>query len=208
MHTKFWSENQKGRDHWEDLSMDRRVWIGCIWLRIGTSGGLLWIWWWTFEFHKRQGTSRLAEWLLASQGLCSMESFNNFITVHVTNDIHVCNKTAFVSECTFFTHMHTYFHYLCYWVSDMMLSNTSSLMEAFTFHDNSRAYFNAIYFLTRVVWHPQRFLPFPAESLSISSRICKHSLQSSKWWGSTKGTECFWGYGRCSIIRHEIRKKV
>jgi hypothetical protein len=52
MHTLFWLENLKGRDHSEDLNVDgkilerisgrvgRKVWTGYIWLRIGTSGGL------------------------------------------------------------------------------------------------------------------------------------------------------------------------
>jgi hypothetical protein len=48
-------ENLKGEGHWEDTETDvtitlewilgklgGRVWIGCIWLRIGTSGGLFW----------------------------------------------------------------------------------------------------------------------------------------------------------------------
>jgi hypothetical protein len=48
------SKNPKGRDHFEDLGVDGRirskrtlkklggrVWTGFIWLRIGTSGGLL-----------------------------------------------------------------------------------------------------------------------------------------------------------------------
>jgi hypothetical protein len=26
------------------------VWSGLTWLRIGTAGGLLWMWWWTFGF--------------------------------------------------------------------------------------------------------------------------------------------------------------
>jgi hypothetical protein len=48
-------ENLKGREHSEDLGIDKRIilelildkcgwnvwWIGFIWLRIGTSGGLL-----------------------------------------------------------------------------------------------------------------------------------------------------------------------
>jgi hypothetical protein len=51
MHTIFWSENLKERDLSEDLSVGGRiisewtlgkqgekVWTGCIWLRIGTSG--------------------------------------------------------------------------------------------------------------------------------------------------------------------------
>jgi hypothetical protein len=54
MYTKLWSENQKGRDHFEVLCIDGRiilkwilgkwgekVWTGFIWLRIGTNDGLL-----------------------------------------------------------------------------------------------------------------------------------------------------------------------
>jgi hypothetical protein len=39
------------------------VWTGCIWLKIGTSGGLLWTWEWTFGLHKKRGISGLGEWL-------------------------------------------------------------------------------------------------------------------------------------------------
>jgi hypothetical protein len=49
------------------------VWIGSIWLRIGTSGGLLWTRLWTFGFHKTLGSSWVAAQLAASQeGLSSM----------------------------------------------------------------------------------------------------------------------------------------
>jgi hypothetical protein len=53
MHRGYWWESQKELDHWEekrrrwvnDIKMDLRehgmVWIGIIWLRTGTSGGLL-----------------------------------------------------------------------------------------------------------------------------------------------------------------------
>jgi hypothetical protein len=54
MHSVFWLEIVKGKDHLEDLGVDGKiilvwilstsggkVWSGCAWLRIGTSGGLL-----------------------------------------------------------------------------------------------------------------------------------------------------------------------
>jgi hypothetical protein len=44
MHVGYWWEIQKEGDHWEDqdnIKMDLRDRIGLIWLRIGTSGGLL-----------------------------------------------------------------------------------------------------------------------------------------------------------------------
>jgi hypothetical protein len=36
------------------------AWAGLIWLRIGTSGSLLWTWLWTFGFYKIQGISWLS----------------------------------------------------------------------------------------------------------------------------------------------------
>jgi hypothetical protein len=53
VHTIFWLGSLKGGDHWEDLGVDGRItlrwifgkglgmWMGFIWLRIGTRGGLL-----------------------------------------------------------------------------------------------------------------------------------------------------------------------
>jgi hypothetical protein len=53
-HIGFWWESQKERDHYEDLDLGGRIklrwilersdgvlWTALIWLRIGTSGGLL-----------------------------------------------------------------------------------------------------------------------------------------------------------------------
>jgi hypothetical protein len=56
-------------------------WIGWIWLRIGTSGGLLWTRYWTFGFHKMLGSSWGAAQLTASQeGLSSMNNFGNMLS--------------------------------------------------------------------------------------------------------------------------------
>jgi hypothetical protein len=54
VYTKFWLENLKGRDHSEDLGVDKmiilewileklfgRVWTVFIWLNLGGTGGLL-----------------------------------------------------------------------------------------------------------------------------------------------------------------------
>ena len=87
MHAGFWLGNLVQRDHMEDPSVDGRItlrwilrmwavraWTGLIWLRIRTGGGQLWMWWWTFRFHKMRGISWLAENRFVSQEeLCSME---------------------------------------------------------------------------------------------------------------------------------------
>jgi hypothetical protein len=54
MHIEYWWKSQKERDHWEDQDVggwtilkrisergNGMVWIALIWLRMGTSGGLL-----------------------------------------------------------------------------------------------------------------------------------------------------------------------
>jgi len=38
---------------------DGKMWTGCIWLRIRTSGRLMWTQHWTFGSHKRRGASWL-----------------------------------------------------------------------------------------------------------------------------------------------------
>jgi hypothetical protein len=68
------------RHRWKDNIRVDLKWIdgtmctGCIWFRIGISGGVLWTLWRNFGFHRRQRISWLAKWLWASQeGLCSMD---------------------------------------------------------------------------------------------------------------------------------------
>jgi hypothetical protein len=54
---RYWWESQGERDHLEDQAVggwiilrwifqrkDRVVWTGLVWLRIGTSGEVLWMW--------------------------------------------------------------------------------------------------------------------------------------------------------------------
>ena len=58
---------------WEDniktifREVGLETWTGSIWLRTGTSDGLLWMRWWTFGFHKMRGISWVAEDLSVSQ---------------------------------------------------------------------------------------------------------------------------------------------
>jgi hypothetical protein len=52
------------------------VWTGSNWLRIRTSGGLLWTRQWTFGFHKMVGSSWVAAQLAASlEGLSSVRKY-------------------------------------------------------------------------------------------------------------------------------------
>jgi hypothetical protein len=66
---KSWRKGQLGRPM-RRLEIQRgkgvKVWIGFIWLRIGTRH---WSLLWTFRFYKRWGTSWLAVWLSASHGV-------------------------------------------------------------------------------------------------------------------------------------------
>jgi hypothetical protein len=51
-------------------------WYGLMWLRIGTSGGILWTRYWTFGFHKMLGSSWVAAQFAASQeGLSSVSEW-------------------------------------------------------------------------------------------------------------------------------------
>jgi hypothetical protein len=68
---RTWVDNIK-----MDLIEDEMVRIGLIWLRIGTSGGLLWTRLWTFGFLEMLRSSWVAAQLAASQeGLSSMSEY-------------------------------------------------------------------------------------------------------------------------------------
>jgi len=78
----FWGKGAtwKTRRRWQDnIKMDLHEvgWgasTGLIWLRTAAGGGLLWMFWWTFGFHKMRGISWAAENRSASpEGFCSME---------------------------------------------------------------------------------------------------------------------------------------
>jgi hypothetical protein len=45
---------------------DGVMWTGLVWLRIGTGGELLWIWYWIFGFHEMLGNYRVASWVVLS----------------------------------------------------------------------------------------------------------------------------------------------
>jgi len=66
MHTKRWSEHLRARDYAEDPCVDGRimaqrvlgkVWIGFVWLSIGTDGGLLGTRQRALGFHNRKVVS-------------------------------------------------------------------------------------------------------------------------------------------------------
>jgi hypothetical protein len=60
---------------WIFRKWDVRALTGSIWLRIGTGGR---------HFHKKRGSSSIAENQLYSQGLCSMEWAENRIAEYLT----------------------------------------------------------------------------------------------------------------------------
>ena len=87
VHTEFWWEDPKERDNVEVLDVGGRIilkWVfkksfgfrglGLSGSGYGKYGGLLWMRWWNFRFHKIRRIYLLAEELLVSQGgLYSME---------------------------------------------------------------------------------------------------------------------------------------
>jgi hypothetical protein len=78
-----------------------------LWFRIGTVGGLLWMWQWTFGFHNMWGFSWLSEDLFASQEeLCFMKvsylSIGNDNYLYLFSDVmfqnNVCELMSAVWE--------------------------------------------------------------------------------------------------------------
>jgi hypothetical protein len=76
--TGFWWRNVMERDNLDDpvidwniilkrtfKTWDNGIWTRWFWLRIGTGSRLLWMWWWTFGFHKIRGIF-LTSWRLVS----------------------------------------------------------------------------------------------------------------------------------------------
>jgi hypothetical protein len=108
MSTKFWSVNLNGWDHSEDLHVDgedniriyrmeiEKLWTGCIWLRIWTSGKLVWIRQWTFWFHRRRGISWESEWLLAVlHGVRSVQRSKSSCFLSLSHSLEVIGEQLF-----------------------------------------------------------------------------------------------------------------
>jgi hypothetical protein len=69
------------------------VWIGLIWLTIGTSGGLLWTRYWTFGFHKMLRSSWVAAKLAAPQD--GLSSVSKYLLLHISlvTSTRVCSSS-------------------------------------------------------------------------------------------------------------------
>jgi hypothetical protein len=63
------------------------AWFGLIWLRRGTSGGILWKRWLTFGSRKIPGISWLAEELLRWVHTCNVTAYRNAVTLQVIDTI-------------------------------------------------------------------------------------------------------------------------
>ena len=101
MHRVFWWGNLRARGYLENPGIDGRIilnwifkkwdegaWTGLMWLRKRAGGGLLWMWYWTFGFHKMQGIFWLSENRLAcEEGLCSMESVTEITSQTLHNRV-------------------------------------------------------------------------------------------------------------------------
>jgi hypothetical protein len=72
------------------------VWIGFIWLRIGTSGNLLWMQWWTFRFLCHSVSKHLCMSGSISVNLFSKSAFNVVITMPPR--LLSCNLNRFLAS--------------------------------------------------------------------------------------------------------------
>jgi hypothetical protein len=92
----LWRRTHRQKDNIEtDLQeVGCRAWTGLICFRMGTGGWLLWMWEWTFGFHEMQRISWLAEDMLASQGLCCMETFTT-ITATAIATVTIAYTTVY-----------------------------------------------------------------------------------------------------------------
>jgi hypothetical protein len=81
-----WRERPLGKPRRRSESMDLQetgcvVWSGLIWLRMRTSGRLLWTRQWTFVLHKRRGISWLAEEVLASHEMTLLHGQSDLVSL-------------------------------------------------------------------------------------------------------------------------------
>jgi hypothetical protein len=121
----------------DNIKMDLRKigWDGMDWsigLRMGTSGGLLWIRWWTSGFHKMLGSSRVAAQFAASQeGLsCMREWVSEWVIIYYRFTWRVSNVQLHLSW--FSLHISKYY-------CNFSLEGTWTLYNALALAQHSRA---------------------------------------------------------------------
>jgi hypothetical protein len=105
------------------------LWTGFIWLRMGTSNGLLWMWQWTFMCHRRTRISWLAEWLSFS----GRTAFHGLV-MYWNCDLVI--SVLFLLYCLY-QHMHeepitNNKQVICVWKGDILCVNSSGGTETCT----------------------------------------------------------------------------
>jgi hypothetical protein len=148
-------------------------WTGSIWLRIGTSGGLLWKRWWTFGFHKMLGSSWVAAQLAVSQdGLSSVNKqvYCPHFQGTLTPSDFTLNIETVCSSKTFVTIYQTIRHHI-----PENRSFNIQLLEDLLYAANSVSVLSALYFKKKHTLFPPRLL----SSYKISCCNVLHPVPSN-----------------------------
>jgi len=79
--------------------LDRSARTGLIWLRKGTSGGLLWTRSWTFGVHKMREISQLASNSLHCHRVMQTKTMKTILYLKMSVAIYKSTRRDFVREC-------------------------------------------------------------------------------------------------------------